>query len=209
MSDRSSSVSGNTPDRSSGEAESCWLATCPECPASADFPPLTGDTETDVCIVGAGIAGLSTAYLLLRAGRRVMVLDDGAIGSGESGRTTAHLVSALDDRYYELERLHGQDGAQLAAHSHATAIDLIEAIVHDEGIDCDFTRLPGYLFVPPDTAPRELKEELQAARRAGLKDVEMVARAPMADFDTGPCLRFPRQGQFHPMRYLEIGRAHV
>src|SRR6184192_2338164 len=105
------------------------------------YSSLQADASADVCVIGAGIAGLSTAYMLAREGKSVIVVDDGPVGGGETGRTTAHLSNALDDRYYELERLHGSDGAQLAAHSHAAAIDTIEAIVQNEGISCDFTRL--------------------------------------------------------------------
>jgi len=72
------------------------------------YPALAADISADVCIVGGGIAGLTTAYLLARAGKSVVVVEDGDIGSGETGRTTAHLSNALDDRYYELERLHGK-----------------------------------------------------------------------------------------------------
>ena len=77
-------------------------------------------------IVGAGMAGLTTAYLLTKAGKSVIVLDDGPIVSGETERTTAHLATVLDDRFCELERLHGEPGARLAAESHAAAIDTIE-----------------------------------------------------------------------------------
>ena len=166
------------------------------------FPPLASDAEADVCIVGAGIAGLTTAYLLAKAGKSVIVLDDGSIVSGETERTTAHLVTALDDCYVELERLHGEKGAKLAAESHAAAIDQIERIVANEQIDCDFERLNGYLFVPPGANPELLDREMAAAQRAGLSDVEMVPRAPMASFDTGVALRFPQQAQFHPLKYL-------
>jgi glycine/D-amino acid oxidase-like deaminating enzyme/nitrite reductase/ring-hydroxylating ferredoxin subunit len=165
-------------------------------------PPLAGDITTDVCVVGAGISGLSTAYELARAGRRVVVLDDGPTGGGETGRTTAHLVSALDDRYYNLEALHGEERARLAADSHAAAVSRIEEIVRSEGIDCDFTRLDGYLFVPEGDDLSQLERELAACRRAGLRDVELVDRAPIDSFDTGPALRFPHQGQFHALKYL-------
>src|SRR5207253_9220003 len=143
------------------------------------------------CVVGAGIAGLTTAYLLADEGRSVVVLDDGAIASGETSRTTAHLVTALDDRYFELERLHGEKGARLAAESHSAAIDRIEAIVAKENIECDFERLDGYLFVPPGESTDVLDKELEAAHRAGLMKVERVSRAPLESFDTGSCLRFP------------------
>lgn len=148
------------------------------------------------------MAGLSTAYLLSREGKRVVVLDDGPIVSGETERTTAHLVTALDDRYFELERLHGEKGAQLAAESHAAAIDRIEAIVREEAIACDFERVDGYLFNAPGEAADLLDRELAAALRAGLTSTVMVPRAPLGTFDTGRALRFPRQAQFHPLRYL-------
>ena len=110
---------------------------------------LTADVETDVCVVGAGIAGMTTAYLLLQEGKSVVVLDDGPIGGGQTERTTAHITNAIDDRYLQIEGWHGGDGARLAAASHTAAIDRIEAIVAREGIECDFERLDGYLFAPP------------------------------------------------------------
>jgi len=76
----------------------------------------------DVCGVVAGISGLSVAYTLARAGRSLAVIDDGMIGRGMTARTTAHVVSALDDRYYELEKVHGEEGARFAAESHTAAI---------------------------------------------------------------------------------------
>src|SRR4051812_45919034 len=103
-----------------------------------DLPPLTGDCMTGVCVVGAGIAGLSTAYHLSLQGQKVLVLDDGAIGSGETGRTTAHLSNAFDDRYHRVESQHGEEVSRTVAQSHTAAIDRIEAIVRDERIDCDF-----------------------------------------------------------------------
>jgi glycine/D-amino acid oxidase-like deaminating enzyme/nitrite reductase/ring-hydroxylating ferredoxin subunit len=158
--------------------------------------------EAEVCVVGAGIAGLTTAYQLAHEGRKVIVLDDGEIGSGETGRTTAHLVNALDDRYFELERLHGERGARLAAESHTRAIDQIERIVQQEQIDCDFERVDGYLFTPAGSDTRILDRELEAIDRAGLRGVKLLPRAPLDFFNTGPCLRFPQQAQFHPMKYL-------
>ena len=179
------------------QGQPVWAATA-QIPT---YSPLTSDTSADVCIVGAGISGLTTAYLLTQLGKSVVVLDDGAIGSGQTGATTAHLVNALDDRYYHLERLHGERGARLAAESHTAAIDRIESIVNRERIACDFTRLDGYLFCAPEHGDDVLELELAAAHRAGLHNVVKIGRAPLA-FDTGACLRFPHQGQFHPLKYL-------
>ena len=176
---------------------SVWAATA-QLPS---YAPLTSDTTADVCIIGAGISGLTTAYLLTQVGKSVVVLDDGAIGSGMTAVTTAHLVNALDDRFFELERLHGERGARLAAQSHTAAVDRIESIVTRERIACDFTRLDGYLFRAPEHDDEYLERELAAVHRAGLHAVTKVPRAPLS-FDTGPCLRFPNQAQFHPLKYL-------
>ena len=96
-------------------------------PAAAKLPRfrrLERNVEADVCIVGGGIAGLTTAYLLGKQGKSVVVLDDGALASGMTRVTTAHLSNAIDDRFVEIERWHGEDGARLAAESHGAAIDL-------------------------------------------------------------------------------------
>src|ERR1051325_8064661 len=110
--------------KGSGTTASVWMADI-QIPAR---PTLERNISVDVCIVGAGIAGITTAYLLAQEGRAVAVLDDGRIAGGETSRTTAHLVNALDDRYYEIEEMHGEKGARMAAESHSAAIDRIEAI---------------------------------------------------------------------------------
>jgi glycine/D-amino acid oxidase-like deaminating enzyme/nitrite reductase/ring-hydroxylating ferredoxin subunit len=186
------------PMTDNGRTTSVWMATS----VLREEAPLASDAHADVCVVGAGIAGLTTAYLLTREGKGVIVIDDGPTAGGETCRTTAHLVSALDDRFYHLERLHGEEGVRLAAQSHVAAIDRIERIVQEEHIECDFRRLDGYLFVPPGDDIAQLDDELKAAHRAGLADVSRVGRAPITTFDTGPALRFPRQGQFDVLRYL-------
>ena len=181
-----------------GQSVSLWMATT----AAPNQSALVEDVRADVCIVGAGIAGITTAYLLAKQGKSVIVLDDGAVGGGQTQRTTAHLSNALDDRYFEIERLHGSEGARLAADSHSAAIDRIESIIAAERITCDFVRLDGYLFLSPGESAELLDRELAAAHRAGLSGVERLPRAPLLSFDTGPCLRFPRQAQFHPLMYL-------
>jgi glycine/D-amino acid oxidase-like deaminating enzyme/nitrite reductase/ring-hydroxylating ferredoxin subunit len=194
-----------TPKTDSGSTVSAWMATA-DVP---DFPPLAEDAECDVCIVGAGIAGLSTAYTLTRAGKRVIVLDDGPIGGGETGRTTAHLSWALDDYYTEIEKDHGHDGARIAAESHRAAVDRIESVCREERIDCEFERLDGYWFADKPEDTRLLDAEADAARRAGA-GAERVGSIPGVPFTTTGALRFPNQGQFHPLEYLAgLARAIV
>lgn len=190
----------------SGATESIWMDTTD----TPNFPPLTEDTRAKVCVVGAGIAGMTTAYLLTRAGRAVVVIDDGRIGGGETGRTTAHLSNALDDRYYEIMKLFGDQGSRYAAESHTAAIQRIEAIAAQEDIDCEFERLDGFLFLPPDGKRSELERELEATHQCGLTDTGLFERAPLDAFNTGLALRFPRQGQFHPLKYVTgLARAIV
>lgn len=180
-------------------SHSTWMESLP---GRIDRPPVSENLITDVCVVGAGIAGLSTAYHLAREGVSVVLLDDGPVGGGQTQRTTAHLVNALDDRYDHLEEVRGPEVTRAAADSHSSAITRIESICLTEEIDCDFRRVDGYLFVPPGESRFILLRELAAAHRAGLTEVEKINCVPWPDYDTGPCLRFPHQAQFHPLKYL-------
>src|SRR5688500_10649607 len=145
---------------------------------------------------------MTTAYLLAQAGRRVVVLDDGPVAGGETGRTTAHLSWALDDFYTEIEKMHGSEGARIAAESHRAAVDRIEQIVREESIDCDFERLDGYWFAEDESGRKELEAEVDAARRAGIADVEALGRLPNLSFPTVAGVRFGNLAQFHPAKYL-------
>src|SRR5512146_1543136 len=189
-----------------GDTTSVWQGTF-EMPT---YPGLDRDARADVCVVGAGIAGLSTAYLLAKSGKRVIVLDDGPVGGGESGRTTAHLTNAMDDRIYVLEHIHGEGGARRIVESHGAAVACIEQIVTREQIDFDFQRVNGYLFLGGGDSERVLDEELAAAARAGMPGVTKLPRIPGVSFDSGPCLRYPNQGQFHALKYLSgLAQAFV
>jgi glycine/D-amino acid oxidase-like deaminating enzyme len=149
---------------------------------------------------------MTTAYLLAREGKSVAILDKNQIGSGETALTTAHLSNVIDAGYREIEVLHGAKGAQLVAQSHTAAIAQIESIVAEEKIECDFERLDGYLLFPDGDSHKKLREEWQAAMRAGLQ-ARKLEHSPF-DLKFGPCLRFPRQAQFHPMKYLSgLARA--
>lgn len=209
---------------------SLWMAHAAARMLAAGEPePTTPDAgevlQADVCVIGGGIAGTTTALLAAREGYSVIVFDasDG-LGTGETLRTTAHLASALDDRYSRLESEHGKEGAQLAARSHSFAIDLIEQICEDEGIDCAFERVTGYLIAassddladsPGASAPERQVEfldvEFAAASRAGLENLTFTHGPTAASADL-PALAFPNQGQFDAGLYLvglrEAARRH-
>ena len=172
------------------------------------FAPLDGNRECDVCIIGAGIAGLSVAYHLVRAGRSVIVLDDSQVGDGQTGRTSAHLTCVWDDRYCDAEQELGAEAARKIYESHSRAINEIEAISKRENIDCDFARVDGWLFLDPENKETLLNDEFAAAKRAGFVDVEKNSGLPIDGLDPVPCLRFGRQAEFHPMKYL-AGLARV
>lgn len=157
--------------------------------------------RVEVLVIGAGIAGLSVAYELTRRGYHPLVVDDGPVGGGQTGRTSAHLSCALDDRYYELSSIRGEEAARLAAASHSAAIDEIERIVAAEKIDCGFARVSGFLMLAPGDGPDELEKELDAGTRAGLSLVRLT-NAPFTSFRTGPCLEFPNQAELDPTQYL-------
>ena len=179
-------------------SRSYWMDTAP----GIEAPALERDIECDVVVVGSGIAGLSTAYELCRHEQSVVVIDRGAIGSGMTARTTAHLTTECDDRYSELIRVRGDDEAKLYHDSQVAAVNRIETIVREERIDCDFARLDGYLFAAEESHVRQLEEEFDACRTLGIEDVEWADKAPVPGRNSGRALRFGGQGRFHPTRYL-------
>jgi len=161
------------------------------------------DIETEVLIIGGGIAGLTTAYNLLKKGKKVVVVEDGFIGSGETGRTTAHLTNALDDRYYYIENILGKEAAALAAESHTAAIDEIEKNVNDLGIDCSFKRVNGYLFLHSNDKEENLDKEYNATQRAGLQTILLQNTPFIAGGESMRCLEYSNQAQFHILHYLK------
>lgn len=166
-----------------------------------DMPPLDSDLEVAVCIVGAGLAGVTTTYLLACEGVPAVVLEAGLPDCGETLRTTAHLSNVIDDRFTQLEKWVGVDGARLAAASHGAAIDLIERVSTAEAIACDFRRVDGHLAATEKEGEGALIEEMHAARRAGLA-VELIDAIPHFQLNGRAALRFAHQARFDPAAYL-------
>lgn len=171
-------------------------------PADRRAAPLATPTSCDVCVIGGGIAGLTTAYLLADAGKKVVLLEaQPEVGGGETAFTTAHLAWVLDDSFSRLMKVRGADTAKAAADSHRAAIDLIGQIATAERIDCDFKRVDGYLFPGAHPEGVTLREENDAVQKLQLPH-EWRNRVKNGGLWEGECLRFPDQGQFHPIKYL-------
>ena len=177
-------------------SRSCWIDAMPQVAA----PPLTGKTQCDLVVVGSGIAGLSSAYEAARLGKRVIVIDRGQICGGMTARTTAHLASEIDDFYSELIRAHGEEEARLYHESQVAAVNRVEAICEEEGIDADFARLDGFLIAARPDHQADLDEEYDACRRLDV-EVEWSDKAPVPLPEGTRALRFPNQGRFHPLKY--------
>ncbi len=171
---------------------------------------LLHDIQTDILIVGGGISGLTCAYLLTKAGYRVVLVEDGFLGSGETGRTTAHLTCALDDRYYHLETLYGTEKARLAANSHMAAIQWIDNTIQRENIDCDFRRVNGYLLLSETDHKENLEKEYISTKNIGLITSMLMHTPYITDKKENGCILFPDQAQFHIMKYLKgLARAII
>lgn len=192
------------PKNLNGASISIWQATT----SLPIFAALTSDTKTEVCVIGAGIAGLTTAYLLSEQGKKVILIDAFAIGAGETGRTTAHFFPP-DEWYSNIETSFGAEKTASIADSFASAVDMVESIIQKEHIDCAFERLDGYLYSFAENDFNEIDKEYDAARRAGIA-VEKLDQIPDISFATGQCVKYPNQAQFHPLKYLSgLAKAFV
>jgi glycine/D-amino acid oxidase-like deaminating enzyme/nitrite reductase/ring-hydroxylating ferredoxin subunit len=171
-----------------------------------DAPRLAQNLSCDTVVVGAGIAGLSTAYELAVAGHKVVVVDRGRIAGGMTSRTTAHLAPICDDGIDALIRLRGEDIAKLFQKSQDAAVARVEEIVDKLAIGCDFRRLDGFLFpakgMEAEKARAQCDKEYKAARAAGAM-VERKQDLPLKGFEDAPVLRYPGQATFHPLKYLK------
>ena len=174
-------------------------------------PPLAGDVQVDVAIVGAGITGITAADLLTQAGLQVVVVESRRVGSGETKRTTAHLTEVLDLRFKRLRSRFGTDGAKLALEGHRAAIEHIAATVRATGVaagvDCELTRVSGYLVAETEKEAAELQDEVDAARELGLWPT-LLASTPLPLRVAG-ALRLDQQAQVNPRSYLDAVAAKV
>jgi glycine/D-amino acid oxidase-like deaminating enzyme/nitrite reductase/ring-hydroxylating ferredoxin subunit len=164
------------------------------------YPALEGDARVDVAIVGAGITGLTAARQLVAGGKTVAVLDQGRVGCGTTGGTTAHVTQVPDLRFRDLISKFGRDDTRVVVDSTRVALERIASLVLEDGIDCDFARVPAYLYTESDSDVSRLEEEATAANEVGMP-AALVREVPLP-FPVPLAVRYEDQARFHPMAYL-------
>lgn len=166
------------------------------------FPKLQRNINVDIVVIGAGVTGITTAYLLKKAGATVALIERERVASIDTGHTTAHLTYITDIELQELVRNFGKDHAQAAWDAGAAAINEIESIVSEERIDCEFGRVPAYLHVCAENFSKRdvstLRKEADVAAKLGF-DAVYLESIPYFNF---PGVRFANQAKFHPRKYL-------
>lgn len=180
-----------------GRAESYWMATTQE----SNYPALSGDIRVDVAILGGGIVGITTAFLLKEAGASsVAVIEADRILDGVTGHTTAKVTSQHHLIYDYLLSKFGRRQAKQYAESNQVAIEKIASIVNSRNIACDFVRKPAYVYAGSKESTGKILNEIEAAKSLGLP-ASYREELPLP-FKTYGSIRFDNQAQFHPRKYL-------
>jgi glycine/D-amino acid oxidase-like deaminating enzyme/nitrite reductase/ring-hydroxylating ferredoxin subunit len=166
------------------------------------FGSLSQNIEVDVAIIGAGLTGITAAYLLKKSGVKVALVERARCAAADTAHTTAHLTYVTDTRLGELVKTFGRDGARAFWEAGMAAIDQIDEIVRRERLDCEFKWVPGFLHAALDDAKEKDRESLerdaQLAHEFGFQ-ARFVEKVDYA----GRCgVRFENQAKFHPLKYL-------
>lgn len=155
----------------------------------------------EVSVIGGGIAGLVTAYLLAKEGVKVVLFERDRIISGQTGYTTAFVTRIIDTPLPDLEKNWGKEKAALIWKSGQDAIDLIEKIVNEEDIDCDFVRCPAYIYTTNDEDIEALQEEASLAQEMRFNDIKFFSQNRFP-FNTKSFNKVENQARFHVGKYL-------
>ncbi len=175
---------------------SLWVGTTREAP---QFHELHGDLETDVVVVGAGIAGLTAAALLKADGRRVVVIDAGRVAAGVTGYTTAKLTVLHGLIFDDLISAFGEEGAGKYANANLAGMATVADLAVRHAIDCDLERRPAYTYTTDAAMVDKITAEVAAAQRLGL--VAEATTATDLPYPVEAAIRVDDQAQFHPRRY--------
>lgn len=176
--------------------QSYWIAST----QSTDFPVLSEDITVDVAVIGGGIVGISTAYLLTKEGVSTAVIEANHILKGTTGHTTAKVTSQHGLIYDKVKKSIGEEIAKQYANANEDAIRLIEKITNELNIDCNFEPQSSYVYTEQDDYVQKVMDEVKTAAELGIK-AEYVEKIPF-DIQIKAAVRFDNQAQFHPRKYL-------
>jgi len=178
-----------------GKPVSFWL----DSTTQTSFPKMQSVT-VDVAIIGAGIAGITAAYLLKKAGKTVALVEAEQIAASASGHTTAKVTSLHQLIYADLIDRHGEDKARLYGESNQAGVEFVASTVGQEGIDCDFQRNDTYSFAEDSENLDKIQKEYDAAIKLGLP-AHFVTDTTLP-FEVVGAVKFTNQAQFHVRKYL-------
>lgn len=179
--------------------ESYWLQSLKGLPA---YSKLQHDTEADVAVIGGGISGITTAYMLAKAGLSVVLLEAGKLLHGTTGHTTAKITAQHDLIYDELIKQEGQEKASLYFQANQDALRFIERAVNQHAIDCGFLKQDAYVFTNSEDYIRKLENEMAAYDALGIPGA-YLDHIPLTNLPAKAAVKMNDQAQFHPLRYLE------
>ncbi len=166
------------------------------------FKRLDRSLSADVLVVGAGITGVMSAYLLKRAGLSVALLERERLATGDSGHTTAHLTCVTDKRLHQLVSDFGEQHAKATWDAGMAAIDEIERIAREENMACEFCRVPGYLHAPVSGGQSDQRAKLKKDAKFATQFGFDAAYLDSVPFMKRPGVRFGDQAKFHPLKFI-------
>ena len=177
--------------------ESYWLSS-----PIPNFPTLTEDIQTEVGVVGGGIVGIMTAYLLAKAGKQVTLIEANELLSGVTGHTTAKISAQHGLIYDELIRTFGVDAAQLYYEANNEGRELIKETAQTLKIECGLETKDAVVFATSDKYVKQIEKEARAYERLGIDGVLAYGQVAELPFPVEATITMRGQAQFHPVQFL-------
>ena len=178
------------------ESKSYWRATND----FEMFPKLSEDIEVDIAIIGAGLTGITAAYLLSKLGRKVVVVEGSRILTGTTGFTTAKVTAQHGPIYQKLINTFGEEQARLYYEANTAALHFIEQTASDLGIHCDFEKVDAFLYADTEDGVDILQKEMEAYNKIGIEGATLTKETGLP-YTVKESLKLENQGQFHPLKY--------
>lgn len=168
---------------------------------NSEYPSLEKDLETDIAVIGGGMAGVLITYMLCRAGLKVVLLEKNVLGAGATLATTAFITKVIDTELSESASLFGPKVARAVWESGQTTIEELEKIIEEESISCEFTRCSNFIFANSPTQLSDLKKDFKYYKRYGI-DASFEEEGSSLNFPNLGYIEIPRQAKFHPAKFL-------